>query len=153
MNKFIRLGTVKEVDGSVLAPVNAGLKMILTACSQSGEYESPLYNMLVKRYSKVKDDYRSLFINQNIKLGELHTTAANSETWIMQAVCMDKKNKLDKMALETCLKKLIDSAKYEHASLHISDLLYKDVPALKKMLPALTTEAGVNLYVYKEPTV
>lgn len=153
MNKFITQGRMKEVDGSVLAPINAGLKMILAVCSQTGKYESPLYNMLTKRFSKVRDDYRGLFINQQMKLGELHTTAANSETWVMQAVCMDTKDKLDKKALESCIKKLVDTAKYEKASLHVSDLLFKEVPSLKKTLAKTVLEAGVNLYVYKDEKV
>jgi len=148
-NKFQVQGRVKEVDGSILAPVNSGLKMIIAVCSQTGEYESPFYNMLIKRYSKVRDDYRSLFINQNIKLGTIHSTATNSETWVMQLVCLDKNNKLDKKSLEDCITKLLDSAKYEKASLHVSDLLFKDVPSIKKLLMSKSPEAGVNLYIYK----
>lgn len=151
MNKFTQAGRIKECTGSVLTPQNAGLKMVLSVCSQSGLYESPFYNMITKRYTKVKSDYREWFVTQQgLKLGNLNTTAITSETWVMQAVCLDGKEKLDKKALEACVTKLIDQAKYEKASIHISDLLLKEVPALKKLLMTAIPEAGLNLYVYDE---
>jgi hypothetical protein len=107
--------------------------------------------MITKRWSKVRDDYRSWFVNrQNFKLGTLNSTAISSETWIQQAVCLNEKNKLDKTALEACVKKLIDTAKYERASIHVSDMLFKEVPAIKKLLLTMVPEAGLNLYVYND---
>jgi len=143
---------VREVKGSILAPVNAGLKMTLVACSQSGSYSSPLYDAMVKRYPKIKEDYRGLFINQNLKIGAVYTTAVNSEVWILQAVCMDKEGVLDETALKACVKKAVSSACYEGASLHLSELLFNDVPELKEALTAEAIKSGVNIYLYVEPT-
>ncbi len=151
MNKFLVKGRVKEVESSIMSPVQSGLKMILATCSQSGSYKSPLFDMLGKRYVKVHDDYRSMFVNRQIKLGTVQTSAISSEVWVMSAVCMDEKGKLDKKGLEACVKKLLDMARYEGASLHISDLLYKEVPELATMLPEASINAGINLYLYKEP--
>lgn len=150
-SKFNPKGKIKEVEGTVLNPVNAGLKFVLTACSESGEYTSDLYKMLVKRFPKVKEDYRSLFINSQLKLGNNQTSPISSEAWIVQLFCLDKNDKLDKKAMVECVKKVLEDAKYEKASLHVSDLLFKEVPALKKLLEADAPEYGVNLYIYKEP--
>jgi len=150
MNRFTKVGMVKECAGSVLTPQNAGLKMILAVCSQSGTYETPFYSMITKRFIKVKSDYREAFVTQQgLKLGNVNTTAITSESWIMQAVCLDKKNKLDKLALEACVNKLIEMATYERASVHVSALLLQEIPALKKLLPKVT-EAGLNIYLYDE---
>jgi hypothetical protein len=148
--QFKQAGRVKECTGSVLIPQNSGLKMVLAVCSQSGLYESPFFKMITKRYTKVKSDYREAFVTQQgLKLGNVNTTAITSETWVMQAVCLDVKEKLDKKALETCVTKLVEMAKYEKASLHVSNLLLQEVPALKKLLAAIP-EAGLNLYLYDE---
>lgn len=151
INKFTKAGMIKECAGSVLTPQNAGLKMILSVCSQSGLYESPFYNMITKRFAKVKSDYREAYVTQQgLKLGNVNTTAISSESWIMQSVCFDAKNKLDKKALEVCVDKLVAMAVYEKASLHISDMLLKEVPALKKLLPSVALQNGVNVYLYDE---
>ena len=145
-------GRIKECHGSSLNPVNAGLKMIVSFCSQSDKYESPFYNMLIKRFGKVHSDFREWFVMQNLKFGTVNTTAVNSDTWIMSLVCLDKKNKLDKAALEDCLKKVIEMAVYERFSLHISEMLLKEAPHLKKLLPTISN-AGVNVYLYKEDAI
>ncbi len=151
VNRFAKAGMVKNCAGSVLTPQNSGLKMILAVVSQTGEYESPFFNMITKRFSKVKADYREAFVTQQgLKLGNVNTSAITSESWIMTAVCLDKKNKLDKKALEDCIKKLVSVAKYEQASLHLSTLLLQEMPALKKLLPATALANGVNVYVYDE---
>lgn len=153
MNRFQVAGKVKECLGSVITPEQSGLKMILTVISQSGENSSDFYKMVTKRYGKAHQDYREWFVTQqNMKLGTLNNTAVASDAWIMQAVCLDKKNKLDKVALEGCIKKLVEQAKYENGSIHLSSMLLKEVPALKKLLPAMATEAGVNVYLYAEGT-
>ncbi len=144
---------VKECAGSVLTPQNAGLKMILATVSQNGEYSSPFFNMITKRFAKVKSDYREAFVTQQgLKLGNVNTTAITSESWIQTAVCLDAKNKLDKKALEICVNKLVAMAVYEKASLHISNMLFGEVPALKKLLPSVALANGVNVYLYDEKT-
>lgn len=145
------VGKVKEVDGSVLFPIHSGLKIIVSAVSLSGEYSSPLYNTLVKRYGKVREDYRGLYINRNIKLGNVHSTATSSETWVMQMVCLDAKDKVDKTAVDACVAKLVEFAQYEQGSLHVSELLFTELPTFKKALLEQAPGKGVNVYIYLEP--
>lgn len=145
-------GKVKEVVGSALLPINSGLKMVIAACSLSGEYSSKTYETIIKRFGRVREDYRGLYINRNIKLGNIHTTIVSSEVWVAQLVCFNEKEKLDKKALTDCVKKLVDLAKYEKASLHVDELLFKEVPTMKKVLLETAQPLGISVYIYKNAT-
>lgn len=151
MNRFVQKGSVKEVLGSITAPEHVRLAIIFTPCSMSGEYRSDVYDKIVTRWSKVRQDYRERFVNRdNFKLGELVITAVSSDIWIVQAICLNEKNKLDKMALETCVNKVVATAKYEKAYIHTSQLLFKDFPAIKKALVETVPSEGLNLYCYTD---
>lgn len=149
VSKFSPKGSVRECVGSVLNPEYGGLKLILAVTSQSGKYSSPSYDALGKRWVKVRTDYREAFVNQqDLKLGKVNTSPVNSDAWVAQAVCLDKKEKLDKDALTLCIQNLIKVAKDEKGSVHVSSELLDEVKGLSKLLP-LITEAGINIYLYK----
>ena len=151
MNKFTTPGKVKEVNGSVINPEHVRLAIIFVPCSTTGKYESDVYTKISTRWSKVKQEYRERFVNrQQFKLGEVIMTAIASDIWIAQALCLNDKNKLDKAALDTCVKTVVAAAKYENAYIHTSRLSLDAFPAMKKVLPTAILPEGLNLYVYSD---
>lgn len=151
MQKFIQPAKVKHVKGSVIAPENAGLRIILNLCSQSGKYNSTLFSALTKRWMRVREDYKNWFAGQvNFKLGNISTTAIASDTWVVHSLCFDKEEALNAEALKACVKKIVTLAKSEKASLHVSEFLFRDVPELKTLLEQEVPTQGVLLYEYSE---
>lgn len=151
MNKFVIPGKVREISGSIIAPEHVRLAIIFSPVSVSGEYKSELYDKLINRWAKIRQDYRERFVSrEKFKLGESIMTSVASDIWVMQALCLNEKNKLDKTALETCVKKLVDTAKYEKAYIHVSSLALKNFPAMKKILESLIPSEGLNLYYYTD---
>jgi hypothetical protein len=151
MNKFVTPGKVKEVTGSVTTPEHARLAIIFVPTSISGEYKSDVYDKVTARWSKVKVDYREKFVNrENFKLGEMILTAVASDIWVTQGLCLNEKNKLDKAALDSCVKKLVAMAKYEKAFIHTSQAVFQAFPAVKKVLSESVPSEGLNLYCYSD---
>jgi hypothetical protein len=150
-NKFVSPGRVREVNGSITSPEHVRLAILFVPCSVSGEYKSDLYDKVATRWTKVRQDYRERFVNrENFKLGELINTAVASDVWVIQALCLNEKGKLDKDALTTCVDKVVALAKYERAYIHASQLSLTAFPAMKKVLPAAINPEGLNLYVYSD---
>lgn len=150
---FKQPGKVKVINGSIITPHNAGLRIILNLCSQSGKYDNNLDVLLTKRWPKVKTDYREWYATQhNFKLGALNTnTALSSDTWMVQALVKDKNDKVDDKALDAAIKHLGNFAVAENASVHISTILVNEVPTLNDLLTKYVVERGVNCYFYEEP--
>jgi hypothetical protein len=152
MNKFTIQGKMKQVNATILAPENSGLRFVLNACGQSGKFESKLDNLLTKRWVKVREDYKGWYATQhNFKLGWLNNTAVASDTWVINMLVEDKDGKVDEKALQLAVKKLAELAKYEKASVHVSTILTAEIPALQPMLVKGLIEEGVNVYFYNEP--
>lgn len=152
VRKFVQAGKVKEVVGSIVAPEHARLAIIFMPVSVSGEYTHPVLDKVIKRWSKVKQDYREKFVNrEKFQLGETITTCVASDIWVMSGLCLTPKNKLDKDAFAKCLQKLIATAKYERAFVHMSAETLQDFPAIKKVMAVDVPAEGLNLYVYNEP--
>jgi hypothetical protein len=153
MNKFITQGKAKQVNATILAPENAGLRMILNVCALDGKFESKLDGVLTKKWSKVREDYKGWHATQHdFKPGSLNTTAVASDIWVINMLAKDKDGKLDQTALQTGVKKLGAMAKYERGSVHVSTFLTAEVPALQDLLVKHLIEEGVNVYFYNEPS-
>lgn len=151
MKKFTVPGRVKNVVGQITAPENTRLSLIFTVRSVSDKHEYETNNKLITRWSKVKQDYRERFVNrEKFKLGELITTPVASDIWIVQALCLNERNKLDKSSLEACVKKTIEMALYEKAFIHVDQAVLNDFPAINKLLLAMVPPEGLNLYIYNE---
>lgn len=150
-NRFAVQGKVKELKGSVLLPENAGLRFVLSVTNTAGKPESPLYPIFDKKWKKVKEDARGWFVNKTgeYKLGAINQTAVQSDTWVIHLLCQNDTLVTDAKALEESVKKAVALAKTEKASVHISNVLVKDVPELKK-LASKFTEQGINVYFYDE---
>jgi len=153
MNKFTAPGKMKQVNATILAPENAGLRIILNLCSENGKFESTLDKLLYSRWARVKSDFKEWHATQhNFKLGLLNTNSAvASDTWICEALVKDKNDKLDEKSLEVAVKKIKDLCKYEKASLHVSNILTNDFPSLVDLLKNHLVDEGINVYFYEEP--
>jgi len=150
-NRFIQAGRAKQLNGTVTAPEQAGLKFVLNAVSQNGEFKAPLDTLLTKRWSKTKEDYKGWYATQhNFKMGSLHDTAVASDTWVVSMLVKDKDGVVDTVALATAMKKLTAMCKYEHASVHVSNLLLADVPALGDLIKTALLDEGINVYFYSD---
>lgn len=145
---------MKQVNATILAPENAGLRIILDLVGQDGKFDAPLDKLLAVRWPASKSTFKEWYATQhNFKLGLLNTsTAVASDTWICFALVKDKEGKVDQKALETAVKKTGDFCRSEKASLHVSTLLVSDVPELKQLLVSHLVEQGTNVYFYNEPT-
>ena len=152
-SRFQVAGKFKVVNGSILNPEHAGLRMILSTSNMLGKPEgNPLTPTFDKKWSKVKLDSRSWFVNKTGKyaLGAVETTAVQSDTWVMHMLCQDDKFEFNVPALETCLKEVLKAAKYDKASVHVSSILLDKVPELKGLLNKHMVANGVNVYLYEE---
>lgn len=153
MNKFVKPGKTKQVNATVLAPENAGLRIILNLCGQNGKFDKDFDKLLTKRWARVKLDYSEWHATQhNFKLGMLNTNAAvASDIWVVNALVRDKNDKLDDKALDAAVKKVGELCKYENASLHVSNMLVDNVSSLKELLFKHVLENSINVYFYNEP--
>lgn len=153
-NKFQQLGRVKIVKGSILSPENAGLRFVLSVTNLVGKMESPLYPLFDKKWPKAKQEARGWYVNKTgaYKLGAVNTTAVQSDTWIIHLLCQDDKLNVQADALKTCLKEVCKMAKYERATVHVSNLLTEAAPEMTDLLDSELVQQGVSVSFYNEPT-
>jgi hypothetical protein len=153
MNKFQQAGRVKVIKGSILNPENAGLRFVLSVNNTAGKPDNhPLYPLFEKKWKKVKEDAKGWYATKTgaYKLGATNVTAVQSDTWVIHMLCQDDNLQTDLKALDSCLKKVTDSAKYEKASVHVSNLLIKSIPELSEMLTNHLVKNGVSVSYYEE---
>lgn len=154
MNKFQPAGKTKVINGSILAPENAGLRFVLSVNNMAGKPENPLFPLFDKKWKKVREESRGWFATKTgaYKLGSTNITAVQSDTWVIHMLCQDEEMKTDAKALEDCLKKVCASAKYEHATVHVSTILTGAIPELTGLLQTCLVNEGVSVYFYEEPS-
>lgn len=156
MNKFQPAGTLKTINGSILSPHNAGLRFVLNTINLSGKPEgSPLMTTFDKKWRKVREEVKGYYATRTgaYKLGAVLSTAVQSDTWVVHMLCQNENLELDSSSLETCLKKVAENAKYEKASVHISENLLKEFPELRGLISSHLLEAGVPVYLYAQEEV
>ena len=151
-DKFKVKGKVKLIKGSILTPEDAGLRFILNVNNLAGKSESPLYPLFDKKWQKVKVESRGWYVNKTgaYKLGATNTTPVQSDVWVIGMLCQDEDLKTDLTGLEACLKKVCASAKYEKASLHVSNLLCAAIPELQDLITKHLVNEGVSVSYYEE---
>lgn len=152
VNKFQAPGRTKVIKGSILTPENAGLRFILSINNMVGKAENPLLPLFDKKWKKVREESRGWYATKTgaYKLGATNTTAVQSDTWVIHMLCQDEELKTDAKALEECLKKVCASAKYEHATVHVSTILTGAIPELTDLLNTHLVAEGVSVYFYEE---
>lgn len=152
-SNFQQQGRTKLIKGTILAPENAGLRFVLSINNLAGDTEdNPLYPIFEKKWRKVKTEARGWFATKTgaYKLGAINTTAVQSDTWVIHLLCQDENKNTDVAALEKCLKEVCKLAKYEKATLHVSNLLVTAVPEIKEQITKQLLNHGVSTYFYEE---
>jgi hypothetical protein len=152
VNRFQPQGKVKTIKGTILAPENAGLRFVLSVNNMAGKPENPLFPIFDKRWRQVRQDSRGWFANKTgaYKLGAVNTTAVQSDTWVIHMLCQDENLKVDEAGLNLCLKKVMEMAKYEKATVHVSTVLTELIPNLPDLLNEHLIKNGVSVYFYDE---
>ncbi len=154
-NKFQQPGRLKVVQGSILAPHNAGLRFILNLVSLSGQItNNPLYAIYDKKWPKIKEAARGWYAMKTgeYKLGAVNVTAVQSDVWCLHLLCQDENNKTDINGLTKCLKEVCKMAKYENSGVHVSRLLTEAVPEITELLTTHLVRQGVSVSFYEEPS-
>lgn len=150
-NKFMPVGKSKLVNGTIALPELADLCLIVAPVAEDGKADGELYDILDKKWKKVKAETKGWFsAHFDFKLGNIHATSMQSDVWVVNALCYDKKHKLDEKALVSCMKKLYEMAKAEKASVHISIMTLQEIPQLEELVPEWLLNNGVNCYFYEE---
>jgi hypothetical protein len=153
VNKFQQPGKTKVIKGSILAPENAGLRFVLSVNNLAGKPDNnPLYPLFEKKWRKVREEARGWYATKtgDYKFGAVKTTAVQSDTWVLHLLCQDENLETDSLALEKCLKEVCKMAKYEKATVHVSELLTNAVPVLTQHLKTQLIDQGVSVYFYQE---
>lgn len=150
-NTFVTQGKTKVVNSSILSPELGNLRLVLVPCSESGKPDTDLHALLNKKWKSVAAELKGWYANHiNFKLGNIQSTAVQSDTWVLHTLCRDKDGKLDEKALAACVKKIADMAKYERASVHVSTLTTAAIPELVPLLQAQCLDKGMAVYFYEE---
>jgi len=158
-NPFQQPGRVKVIQGSILAPENAGLRFVLNVHNMKGQAEGPLYPLFEKKWKQVKADVKGWYNTRTglghhpYKLGSINTTATQSDTWVVHLLCQDEELNTNSAALSNCLKEVCKMAKYERATVHVSTLLTAVVPELVDALNTELVEQGISVCFYEEPDI
>jgi len=150
-NKFVTQGKTKLVTGTILTPELGNLRLVLVPCSEKGDAKSDLYDLLNRKWKQARAELKGWYSNHiNFKLGNIQSTAVQSDTWVVHCLCEDKEGKVDSKALVACVKKLADLAKFERASIHVSALMVKAIPSLPNLLTTECINKGTTVYYYEE---
>lgn len=153
-NRFQPQGKTKVIQGTILAPENAGLRFVLSVNNLAGKPDNhPLYPLFEKKWKKVREEARGWYATKTgaYKIGAVNTTAVQSDTWVIHMLCQDENQATDVAGLEKCLKEVCKMAKYERATVHVSSLLTNAVPELTAALKTQLVDQGVSVYFYNEP--
>lgn len=153
VKKFQNPGKFRTIKGTILAPENAGLRFVLSVNNMAGKHDNhPLYSLFDKKWKKVKEEAKGWYATKTgaYKLGATNVTAVQSDTWVIHMLCQNENQQTDVKALEDCLKKVSESAKYEKASVHVSSLLTKAIPELLPLINTHLVQNGLNVSLYDE---
>lgn len=146
------MGKMQQVPGgqSVIAPINAGQRIIMNFVSEGPKFDQKLDKMIERVWKRVRDDYFGWASDlKNFKSGAIKDTVVASDTYVVNMLVRDKNNVVNSSALEKALEQLSKFAKSEKCSVHISELLVEEVPALKPLVQKHIAANGINCYFYE----
>jgi hypothetical protein len=150
-NRFVTAGKTKVVEGSILSPELGNLRLVLVPINEAGVTDTEMYNLLNKKWRQAKVDAKGWYSNHiDFKLGNIQTTAVQSDTWVVHCLFEDKDQKVNAKAMAGCLKKVAAMAKYEKASVHVSNLMVEKVSGMKELLVSEMLDKGTSVYFYTE---
>ncbi len=131
----------------VLSPWNlAGLYT-----NKDGSFTNPQSKLFEKKWSQLKKDVKTWYAERVAhKLGNILDSAVQSDVWVIHLLCQKEDLSFDLVALGTCLDKTVAKAKFEKATLHVSNLFTAQVPELVSLLDEHARKKGVTVYYYDE---
>lgn len=153
-NRFTPMGKMATAPqgSSILAPINSGTRMIVNFVSQGPKFDQKLDKMLERVWRRVREDYFGWSGDfRTFKLGAIKDTLVASDIMILSLLVRDKEGIIDAAALEKALQNLAAFAKVEKGSIHISELLIQEVPALKDLVKKYIAENSIHCYFYDLP--
>lgn len=156
MNQFMPKGKMADAPqgATVISPLNAGLRLIPNFVSTKPSFSAPLDVMLGKIWARVKQDYFGWSGDiRTFKLGAIKDSLCASDLMVVSLLVKNDDGIIDGAALEKALQNLTSFAKSEKGSLHISDYLCQDVPALRDLVDKYCASAGINCYFYPVPSL
>ncbi len=145
-------GKSKSIKGSVLMPHYAGLRFVLNFASMNGDADGGLYNVFAKKWSKVREAVKGWYASKDgkYKLGAVNHTAVQSDLWVVHLLVKGEDGSIKDEVVEHALKEVAKQADYEHASVHISELLVQEFPNLKKLAETQLIDKGIDVSYYDE---
>lgn len=148
MNK----GKMRQVVGHILNPENSGLRFVLNFVGMNGTFDSPLDKVLAKQWANSKSAFKEAYATRfNFKMGNIITATCASDIWTINMLVKDKDDKMDVASLDAAMKKVSDLAKYEKATMHISNVLLIEEPSMKELSIKHFVDQGLNVNFYIEP--
>jgi|ERR1019366_3267379 hypothetical protein len=150
--KFSPVGKSKVINGTLTIPNASGLRLICVLASEKGEFDSPVYKLLDKKWATIKTAAKG-WRQENIhfKMGNLRDCAVNSDIWVVSLLCVKKDGTLDEKALATCFKKLSQMALSDKGTVHFSSTVADEHPQFFDMAQTQLVEKGINVFYYVEP--
>jgi hypothetical protein len=151
-NKFVTQGKTRLVNSTIISPEMGNLRLIFTPCGKQGKPDTALHAVLNKKWRTVAAELKGWHAqNFTFKMGNVHSTAVQSDTWVLHALCYNEKGVLDEKALESCVKAAAALAKSDGGSLHVSTLSVEQMPQLADYLSKYVIDRGLACYFYQEP--
>lgn len=152
MNKFMKAGVVKNIDGSIISPHGGGLKLVLSTATTNGGLDCPTLPILLKKWSKTRESLFKInsYRSTEYGLGYVVDFSVQSDVWIMHLMCRDDAGALNKAGLTKCMASVSKTALYEKASVHVASELLNAYPDLSSLLKTELLEKGVDVYIYNQ---
>lgn len=149
MKKFITPGRLRNAVTELTTPENSGLRIVFNPIDVTASFKDVVNAQIASKWAKPREEARMWSANRTaFKPGEVQVVAVQSDVWVMNAVMLG----LEETAAASCVKKCAAQAKYEKASVHMSETTYA-LPGVKALVEEHLTSEGLNVYLYKAPKV
>lgn len=150
MNKFMKVGTLRPVNGTVVSPQGGGLKLVLLTVTTKGGLDCPMVDILTKKWAKVKENLFKInsYRTPEYGLGYITDLAVQSDVWVMNLMCRDDAGTLHLSGLKKCLANVAKLANYEKASVHLSEHLVAKYPEFVNLIKSELLDNGIDVVYY-----
>ena len=146
-NKFSTPGKFRKAASELTTPENSGLRFILNPIDTKVELKSDINELIAKKWKRCRDDAKGWYAGRNkFKLGEIQTVAVQSDVWVINLLVTEG-SEVPAESLDSAMKKTGDLAKYEKATVHISDKMLA-IANFESLAIKHLIDNGINVYVY-----
>lgn len=154
LNRFTVKGKLQDAPpgSTIICPINSGIRLIVNFVGFGLKFDKKLDKILSKVWEKVRQEY--FYWSGDIKTfkpGNIKEVLVASDIMIVHMLVKNKDEVVISEALEKAMQNLANFSKTEKASVHISELLVEDVPAIKELAKKYLSDAGIHCYFYKAP--